>query len=182
MARTFQHPQVALDMTVRENMIVGLAARSMGSLGGMLRQLLRGMVSASDPGLNLEVDRVAAALGLEAIDRYCMELTLGELRLLEVGRALLMKPALMLLDEPFAGSDARGVSGIRSAIAEILKSGCGVILVDHNVDIVASLAHRIALLNLGAKVLDGSPRECLASPEVQAVYFGSYDGPEVGAP
>jgi branched-chain amino acid transport system ATP-binding protein len=75
-----------------------------------------------------------------------------------------MKPALMLLDEPLAGSDARGVSGIRSAIAEILMSGCGVILVDHNVDIVASLAHRIALLNLGAKVLDGSPRECLASP------------------
>lgn len=181
MARTFQHPQVALDMTVRENMIVGLAARSMGSLGGMLRQLLRGMVSASDPGLNLEVDRVAAALGLEAIDRYCMELTLGELRLLEVGRALLMKPALMLLDEPFAGSDARGVSGIRSAIAEILKSGCGVILVDHNVDIVASLAHRIVLLNLGAKVFDGSPRDCLASPEMQAVYFGSADGPAVGA-
>ena len=181
MARTFQHPQVALDMTVRENMSVGLAARSMGSLGGMLRQLLRGMVSASDPGLNLEVDRVAAALGLEAIDRYCMELTLGELRLLEVGRALLMKPALMLLDEPFAGSDARGVSGIRSAIAEILKSGCGVILVDHNVDIVASLAHRIVLLNLGAKVFDGSPRDCLASPEMQAVYFGSGDGPAVGA-
>ena len=181
MARTFQHPQVALDMTVRENMIVGLAARSMGSLGGMLRQLLRGMVSASDPGLNLEVDRVAAALGLEAIDRYCMELTLGELRLLEVGRALLMKPALMLLDEPFAGSDARGVSGIRSAIAEILKSGCGLILVDHNVDIVASLAHRIVLLNLGAKVFDGSPRDCLASPEMQAVYFGSGDGPAVGA-
>ena len=181
MARTFQHPQVALDMTVRENMIVGLAARSMGSLGGMLRQLFRGMVSASDPGLNLEVDRVAAALGLEAIDRYCMELTLGELRLLEVGRALLMKPALMLLDEPFAGSDARGVSGIRSAIAEILKSGCGVILVDHNVDIVASLAHRIVLLNLGAKVFDGSPRDCLASPEMQAVYFGSGDGPAVGA-
>ena len=105
-----------------------------------------------------------------------MELTLGELRLLEVGRAL-----LMLLDEPFAGSDARGVSGIRSAIAEILKSGCGVILVDHNVDIVASLAHRIVLLNLGAKVFDGSPRDCLASPEMQAVYFGSADGPAVGA-
>ena len=110
-----------------------------------------------------------------------MELTLDELRLLEVGRALLMKPALMLLDEPFAGSDARGVSGIRSAIAEILKSGCGVILVDHNVDIVASLAHRIVLLNLGAKVFDGSPRDCLASPEMQAVYFGSGDGPAVGA-
>jgi branched-chain amino acid transport system ATP-binding protein len=46
---------------------------------------------------------------------------------------------------------------------------------------VASLAHRIVLLNLGAKVFDGSPRDCLASPEMQAVYFGSGDGPAVGA-
>ena len=55
------------------------------------------------------------------------------------------------------------------------------ILVDHNVDIVASLAHRIALLNLGAKVFDGSPGECLASPEMQSVYFGSDDGQAGGA-
>ena len=56
MARTFQHPQVALDMTVRENMIVGLAAHSVGSPAGMLRQLIRGMASYSDPGLDLVVD------------------------------------------------------------------------------------------------------------------------------
>jgi branched-chain amino acid transport system ATP-binding protein len=54
--RTFQHPQVALDMTVRENMIVGLAAHSVGSPAGMLRQLIRGMASYSDPGLDLVVD------------------------------------------------------------------------------------------------------------------------------
>ena len=176
LARTFQHPQVAPDMTVRENMVVGLAARSMGTLGGMLRQLVRGMARGRDPQLDRAVDRVAGSLGLEAIDRPCMDLTLGELRLLEVGRALLTKPALMLLDEPFAGSDSRGVAGIKSAIGEILKTGCGVILVDHNVDIVASLAHRIALLNLGAKVFDGGPRDCLASPEMQAVYFGTGEG------
>jgi branched-chain amino acid transport system ATP-binding protein len=175
LARTFQHPQVAPDMTVRENMLVGQAARSMGSLGGMLRQLVRGMARGGDTQLDRELDRVAASLGLEQIDRACMDLTLGELRLLEVGRALLTRPSMMLLDEPFAGSDARGVAGIKSAIGEILKTGCGVILVDHNVDIVASLAHRIALLNLGAKVFDGSPRDCLGSPEMQAVYFGTGD-------
>lgn len=176
LARTFQHPQVATDMTARENMLIGLAARSMGTMGGMLRQLVRGMARGRDRRLEGEVERVAASLGLEDIDRACMELTLGELRLLEVGRALLTRPALMLLDEPFAGSDARGVAGIQLAISEILKTGCGVILVDHNVDIVASLAHRIALLNLGAKVFDGSPRDCLSSREMQAVYFGTQDG------
>jgi branched-chain amino acid transport system ATP-binding protein len=172
LARTFQHPQVAPDMSARENMLVGVAARSMGTLGGMLRQLVLGMAGAGNALLNREVDRVADALGLQDIDRPCKDMTLGELRLLEVGRALLVRPRLMLLDEPFAGSDARGVAGIKAAIHEILKSGCGVILVDHNVDIVASLAHRIALLNLGSKVFDGSPRDCLASPEMQAVYFG----------
>ena len=172
LARTFQHPQVALDLSVRENMLVGLVGRSLGSLGGMLRQLAAGLFGPAAGDRLGEVDRVAAALGLRDIERPCRELTLGELRLVEVGRALLMKPALMLLDEPFAGSDAHGVAGIRAAIAEILRSGCGVILVDHNVDIVASLAHRIALLNLGSKVFDGDPRACLASPEMQAVYFG----------
>ncbi len=174
LARTFQHPQVAPDMSARENLLVGLAARSMGTLGGMLRQLVRGMALARDTALEREVRRVADALGLQGLERPCKDLTLGELRLLEVGRALLMRPRLMLLDEPFAGSDARGVAGIKGAIGEILKSGCGVVLVDHNVDIVASLAHRIALLNLGSKVFDGSPRECLDSPEMQAVYFGEH--------
>ncbi len=178
LARTFQHPQVALDLTARENMLVGLAGRSLGSLGGILRELVAGMVGAGARLLDAEVDRVAAALGLRDIDRPCKEFTLGELRLVEMARALLMKPSLMLLDEPFAGSDAHGVAGIKAAIAEILKTGCGVILVDHNVDIVASLAHRIALLSLGAKVFDGDPRQCLASPEMQMVYFGdrAHDG------
>ena len=173
LARTFQHPQVALDLTARENMLVGLTGCSFGSLGGMLRELLAGMFGAAARLFDPEVDRVATALGLQGIDRPCKEFTLGELRLVEVARALLMKPTVMLLDEPFAGSDAHGVAGIRGAIGEVLKTGCGVILVDHNVDIVASLAHRIVLLNLGAKVFDGHPAECLASPEMQQVYFGN---------
>ena len=176
LARTFQHPQVALDLTARENMLVGLAGPSLATLSGQLRELAAGIVGAGSrierDAARGEVERVAAALGLKDIERECRELTLGELRLVEVGRALLTRPALMLLDEPFAGSDAHGVAGIRSAIAEILRNGCGVILVDHNVDIVASLAHRIALLNLGSKVFDGDPKACLASPEMQAVYFG----------
>src|SRR5262249_46368594 len=122
----------------------------LASVGGMLRELVAGMLlgsRATDEAA--EVDRVAASLGLEDIDRPCKDLTLGELRLVEVGRALLMNPSLMLLDEPFAGSDARGIAGIRAAIDTVRSAGCGIVLVDHNVDIVASIVDRIALLNLG---------------------------------
>jgi branched-chain amino acid transport system ATP-binding protein len=172
LARTFQHPQIALDLTARENMLVGFVSRRLGSIPGMLGELVLGMLRAHPGDRASEVDQVAASLGLQAIDRPCKDLTLGELRLVEVGRALLMNPTLMLLDEPFAGSDARGVAGIRAAIGAVRQSGCGIVLVDHNVDIVASIVDRIALLNLGEKVFDGDARQCLASPQMRAVYFG----------
>ena len=173
LARTFQHPQIALDLSVRENLLVGFMSRRLASVGGMLRELFAGMARGSrEAEQAAEVDKVSASLGLQDIDRPCKDLTLGELRLVEVGRALLMSPSLMLLDEPFAGSDARGIAGIRAAIDTVRRAGCGIVLVDHNVDIVASIVDRIALLNLGQKVFDGAPADCLASAQMQAVYFG----------
>jgi branched-chain amino acid transport system ATP-binding protein len=80
---------------------------------------------------------------------------------------------VLLLDEPFAGSDARGVAGIAEVIRTVQRRGHAVILVDHNVDLVAGLVDRIMLLDRGRVVFDGGPRECMASPQMQTVYFGS---------
>ena len=110
LARTFQHPQVALDLTARENMLVGLTGCAFGSLGGMLRELVAGMFGAAARQFDPEVDRVATALGLHGIDRPCKKFTQGELRLVEVARALLMKPALLLLDEMGTGLAPRIVA------------------------------------------------------------------------
>jgi branched-chain amino acid transport system ATP-binding protein len=98
---------------------------------------------------------------------------LGEQRLVEVGRALSHDPLVMLLDEPFAGSDAHGVTGIIDVIRTVQRRGHGVILVDHNVDLVASLVDRVMLLDRGQVVFQGGPQECLASPEMQRVYLGT---------
>ena len=103
LARTFQHPQVALDLTARENMLVGLTGCAFGSLGGMLRELVAGMFGAAARQFDPEVDRVATALGLHGIDRPCKKFTQEELRLVEVARALLMKPTVLLLDEMGTG-------------------------------------------------------------------------------
>jgi branched-chain amino acid transport system ATP-binding protein len=173
LARTFQHPQVALELTVRENILIGIAAPSLGSLGGMVLSVVKGCLSPDTAAEDQKVAAVAASVGLPDITRRCSELTLGELRLVEVARALVANPSVILLDEPFAGGDVRGVAGVSRALQEIVKTGASVILVDHNVDLVAALVNRIVLLNFGEILFDGDAKECLASPAMQEVYFGA---------
>ena len=173
LARTFQYPQLALDLSVRDNLLLGRSAHRMSSLPGMLWSMLRGFVRVHDRTMDAAVEEVAAEVQLGDIDRLCGDLSLGEQRLAEVARALLREPLVLLLDEPFAGADSRVIDGIHDAIDAVRSRGCGVILVDHNVDLVAALVDRVMLLDQGRVVFDGDPTECLQSPQMQQVYFGT---------
>jgi branched-chain amino acid transport system ATP-binding protein len=173
LARTFQHPHLALDLTVRENVLLGAAARGLAGARGLLGGLVAGAFRPSGSRYDGTLHRVAQALDLGDLGRRCGDLTLGEQRLVEVARALAQEPSVLLLDEPFAGADAAGVAAISAAVRAVREQGCGIILVDHNVDIVASLVDRIMLLRFGSVVFDGDPAECMASPEMQDVYFGT---------
>lgn len=171
LARTFQHPLIAPELTVQEMLVSGLAVRRLGNPGRMVVELVKGAVR----GPGGEYDRaaaLAAELGLANLDRKCGDLTLGQQRLVEVARALAQDPVVLLLDEPFAGADSDGVAGIVEAVNEVRRREHGVILVDHNVDLIASLADRVLLLDQGRVAFDGPPEACLASPEMRAVYFG----------
>jgi branched-chain amino acid transport system ATP-binding protein len=172
LARTFQYPQLAHDLTARDNMLVGRTGRRHSSVPKMIASAFVGMVRPVSASDHEAIDAIAAELGIERIDRAAGDLTLGEQRLVEVGRALTQDPLVMLLDEPFAGSDAHGVAGIIEVIRTVQRRGHGVILVDHNVDLVAGLVDRIILLDRGRAVFDGTPAQCLASPEMQRVYLG----------
>jgi branched-chain amino acid transport system ATP-binding protein len=172
LARTFQHPQLALDLTVRQNLALGRTARRMSSVRGMVAGLLSGFLRVRDDATDAAVEEAAAEVRLTDIDRTCGDLSLGEQRLAEVARAVLQDPLVMLLDEPFAGADANGVAGVSEAIRTVKGRGYAVILVDHNVDLVASLVDRIMLLDAGRVAFDGDPQACLRSEEMQQVYFG----------
>lgn len=174
-ARTFQNPQLALDLTVRENILIGCAAERMETAPRIVASAFLGLFSTDTTHEQRRIEQVASELNLTGIDRLCSDLTLGEQRLVEVARAVVRDPDVILLDEPFAGGDAHGVAGVTDALQHLLGQGCGVLVVDHNVDIVASLVHRIVLMDGGRIVFDGDPKECLASPEMQRVYFGSGD-------
>jgi branched-chain amino acid transport system ATP-binding protein len=171
-ARTFQYPQLALDLRARDNILVGCVAKEFDSFFRMLRGMARGVISPRSETYTALVDRVANDVHLAEIDRLASDLTLGEQRLVEVARALGQDPLVLLLDEPFAGSDATGAAGITEAIRAVRQRGHGAILVDHNVDLVAAVADRIVLLDRGSVVFDGRPEECLASDEMRRVYFG----------
>lgn len=172
LSRTFQHPHLALELTVRENLLVGAAARRFTSwmkiTGGIFTDGIR------HPRREQEtVTQIAEELGVPKLDQLCSSLSLGEQRLVEVARALTQDPQVMLLDEPFAGADAGSISGIIDAIRQVQARGHAVILVDHNVDLLTSLADRVMLLARGRLVFEGGPKECLASSEMQEVYFGT---------
>jgi branched-chain amino acid transport system ATP-binding protein len=172
-ARTFQHPQLALDLTVRENILIGAVAHSMRSPWHVVAAALRGAIRPATPRQDREIAALASELHLEGLGRICADLTLGEQRMVEVVRALIGKPALLLLDEPFAGGDVRGVAGMTHALERIVERGCGILVVDHNVDIVAALVHRVVLMDRGAVVFDGLPDDCLRSEAMREVYFGT---------
>ncbi|GAA1031149.1 ABC transporter ATP-binding protein [Virgisporangium ochraceum] len=175
LARTFQYPQLALELSVRDNLLLGRAARRMPNPWRMTVAAVLGTIRPSMAEDTAAVEAIASELGLVDLDREAGDLTLGEQRLVEVGRALGSDPLVLLLDEPFAGSDASGVAGIIDVIRTVQRRGHAVILVDHNVDLVAGLVDRIMLLDRGRAVFDGDPRECLASPQMQQVYFGVAD-------
>ncbi|WP_220451187.1 ABC transporter ATP-binding protein [Nocardioides dongkuii] len=173
-ARTFQHPQLALDMTIRENLLIGAVGGSMGRLPGVLRRVATGMFVPTAGADEQRVRDVAADFGLTGLHRLVADLTLGEQRLVEVARAMLRVPQVLLLDEPFAGGDLRGVGAMTRGLERVLDRGCGVLLVDHNIDIVAGLVHRMVLMDQGAVVFEGPPDVALASQEMRDVYFGGH--------
>lgn len=96
----------------------------------------------------------------------------GERRRLEIARALAGQPSFILLDEPLAGIDPIAVNEIRELIAQLKNRGLGVLITDHNVRETLDIVDRAYILHDGAVLMEGTPEEIVASPEVRKVYLG----------
>ncbi|MFD4181130.1 ABC transporter ATP-binding protein [Rhodococcus sp. NPDC058514] len=172
LSRTFQHPQLALELTAVENIVPGIYGHRMRSPLHSLWWALKGPFE--DPAVaDRRARAVAAEYSITDTTSNCGDLSLGGQRLVEVARAMATDPQVLLLDEPFAGADHNGIAAIAGAVRQIQQQGRGVVLVDHNVDLIAELATTVVLLNFGAVAFHGSPEECLASDAMREVYFGA---------
>ena len=97
----------------------------------------------------------------------------SELRFVEIARALMMKPAFLLLDEPAAGLSVDEIERLGALITAISKQGTGVLLVEHHADLIFDICDRVTVLNLGKVLASGKPDEVRTHREVVNAYLGA---------
>jgi branched-chain amino acid transport system ATP-binding protein len=175
LARTWQAGELFWDLTVRQN--VQVAQRPAG-----FRSVLR------DFGFGRDVSRAQAQtildrIGLDQVaDRPCGELSLGAQRLTGVARAMAGDATVLLLDEPAAGLDTQESARFGGQVMELAKSGYGILLVDHDIELVFRVCSLVYVLDFGKVIACGSPATVRVDPAVREAYLGAEAATDVGAP
>jgi branched-chain amino acid transport system ATP-binding protein len=168
--RTFQRIELFPDSTVRQHLLV--AERVRRGRGRLWKDLLgRGR---PQPDEVARCDEVLDLLGLgDLADEPVERLSLGQGRLVEVGRALMTEPKLLLLDEPSSGLDRAETAALAETLQRVQADhGFAVLLVEHDVELVASFTTRAYLLDFGRLLAEGSTAELMAGDEMRRAYLG----------
>jgi len=165
--RTFQTLQVFGKMTVRDNLIVA-AQEHQGSL-------LSRMFAPGDSGLGAKADALIAQFHISHVaDKKAGELSYGQQKLVDIAMAFMSEPDLVLLDEPCAGVNPALVGGISKLLKELNQSRKGsFVVIEHNMDFVMELCHRIMVMVEGKVLAIGTPAEIRANKQVLDAYLGN---------
>jgi sulfate-transporting ATPase len=168
LGRTFQNLELFSDLTVRENLLAAHDPRGAAAY-------LSGWVRPGSARLTGAADQAVALLGLEPwLGSEIRTLPQGTQRLVAVARALAAQPRVLCLDEPAAGLDQAERDAMSRAIRLVVQRlRVGVLLIEHNIDVVAGLCDRLLVLDFGKVVTGGLPGEVLASDIVRAAYLGA---------
>ncbi len=165
--RTFQTLQVFAKMSVRDNLLVAAQEHH----GTMLRRLF----APGDSGLGAKADALIAQFRLGHVaDQQAGALSYGQQKLVDIAMAFMSDPDLVLLDEPCAGVNPSLVSGISSLLKELNRTRKGsFVVIEHNMDFVMDLCHRIMVMVEGKVMAIGTPAEIRANKAVLDAYLGN---------
>ena len=167
----YQGDRIFRRMSVRENVMVGSHCNA-GH--GFLEAALRlPRCRHEERVLRAEADAMLERVGLSAVaDQAAESLPLGQQRTMQLARALVAKPRLLLLDEPAAGLRAPERVRLASLIRDARASGLTVLLIEHDVALVTSLSNKITVLDLGRVIAEGEPSAIRSDPKVLSAYLG----------
>jgi branched-chain amino acid transport system ATP-binding protein len=171
--RTFQRQQVFGALTVADNVMAGLDWR--GGEGGFLADVVGLPIGRRQRAERRErTSEVLELCGLaEVADAYAGNLPIGAARLVELARAIVDPPKLLLLDEPTSGLSHEQTERLGAVVDHVRgDSGCAVMLVEHDVGFVMNHCDRVVCLNLGQVLATGTPAEIQANPAVRQAYLG----------
>ena len=171
-ARTFQTPRLIGGASVIENVMIGGTCNGEGSFVESLVGLPRHR--RDEAHIKAAAMRALETVGLEQLATVRADrLQHSELRFMEIARALMLRPAFLLLDEPAAGLSAEEIRRLGVLIRAISRAGTGVLLVEHHADLIFDICDRVTVLNLGKVLAAGTPAEIRSHREVVIAYLGS---------
>ena len=169
--RTYQGIKLFRALSARANVIVGQHLSARATVAEAL--VLAPRATSEERRLQARAEQLLSQVGLAGKgDIRADSLPYGDARRLEIARALGSSPSLLLLDEPVAGMNQIEVGRMQELIRELAAAGHTILLIEHHVGLVMSACERIAVLNFGHKIAEGTPDEVRANPEVVEAYLG----------